>query len=170
MSIKVSVKELCATCHSAGVLLIGFRAISELNPRHLLPGLCLLVAMLVSFAAMFVFRMLVFRVVTIPSQYVDWASVGVVLVTVNLVLSSVPLRMLVCPKCRRVYGVRCSRTVPLEWQERITPDWTCKTCGYMLIGIVGEARCPECGQSFPRSWLPMTETGDATATVEFEVT
>lgn len=169
IAMRVRIRKCCDTCSNHGVVAIGLWSCVKENPRSALPGIGFLIGMLLGFGAAFGAR----RVAAIYLGLSDSPSgaIGVVcaIAATMLFLWVVPLRLLICSKCRKVKAVGVGRVLPLEWQESIVPDWKCASCGYNLIGVNEVARCPECGHSFPDEWLKGTCQGTCQPAVVFEI-
>jgi hypothetical protein len=153
--------EIAATCRCGGRIRLvrGLREIFAVNPRAIVPGVFLLAVFMVSAAGALVLEW------SLQSLWPSMARSSVLAKMIAfatvppLVFRYFPIRILFCSNCRRMLRIGFGRVVPLTWQQLIEPDWTCKKCGYSLVGIRDEPYCPECGHGFPQQWLKGTSQG-----------
>lgn len=155
----------CRRCKVPAVVLNGVREVLAFGPRGLMPGLLLFGVIAVLLGSVLLYSQ------QIPACLKNSVSRPIRICIVSLGLPALgalllmsfhwlPLRMLVCPACRRSLEFCFSRACPLQWQQRMHPTWKCMTCGYSLIGVSRKPVCPECGSPFPREWLAVTCTGE----------
>ena len=170
---EILIQEVCENCHCAGVAVVGFTRITKVNPRHNLPGLILLSAIILGMVFLYGW----FKLTDIMAAYYSFATpkylevVGFAgaVVGMRLVMWKLPLRVLMCPECRKVKAFGFGKALPLDWQKSIKPEWTCSQCGYSLIGVCEQPRCPECAHPFPKEWLKATALADPEIEVEIKV-
>lgn len=155
-AIELDVQARCTHCRGHVILLRGLRDIIDTNPRSLWPGVFLLAVFLAAGATARLLE-LAFDYTLGSVSYPDLTSkiIGFV-VLAPILVRLFPLRMLICAECRRGIKTGIGRVVPEDWHYYIEPSEICLSCGYSLLGIRREARCPECGHPFPSSWLNVT--------------
>lgn len=152
---------------------MGVREIVRLNPRSPVPGLVLL-ACIVAAVALVGAWVLVADLIAlrygIQRIGVLYFTGGIaVTLVLQYLMSQMPLRMVICKGCNRAKRIGIGKGVPLEWQRYIEPQLKCTQCGYSLVGITRDPRCPECGFPFPREWLKVTGQGRADVRIVYRV-
>ena len=154
--VKIALGGRCPDCGGVVQLTRGLREAFDKNPRSVWPGMFLLGVFLAVMGCAWVLRLLIYEVFgTTPDPNSVSMAIAVLLIPA-LLMRCTPLRMLVCSSCRRTLKTGLGVAVPLDWQEYLVPDWRCKRCDYSLIGVVENARCPECEHPFPAEWLKAT--------------
>ncbi|MCP4591839.1 MAG: hypothetical protein GY842_13975 [bacterium] len=170
---KLRIHEACPECHSVGMAVVGFTRITEVNPRHNLPGLVLLAAILIAMLLLGAW----FPVADLLTEHLNLTSAlpmealgfaGIV-IGMRLAMKWCPVRVLLCPDCRKAKAFGFGRALPLHWLERVEPVLRCTKCEYSLVGVVEYARCPECEHPFPEEWLKITAAADPNVKIEYEV-
>ena len=166
--VEIEVSPACGKCAQPGRVLTGLRDIAVFNPRGVVPGLYVLLGFALGGIGAFIWITVAGIAVSVWSQLspstrvsdrIDAIGNGVGVGLFVLFMHWFRLRALVCPRCKRAMAYRLGRTVPLDWLERIPPQPVCFSCGYSLVGVSSDARCPECGRAFPHGWLEMTRLG-----------
>lgn len=166
--VTIAIARRCPYCSAVVSLSRGLREVVNENPRSIWPGIFLLGVFSVTVACGSVLAFSI-NAVFGPTRNVSFICTATMFLFLpGLMLRYVPLRMLVCSRCRRVVKIALGRFIPLDWQEHIVPDWRCMRCAYSLIGVVENARCPECEQRFPRAWLKGTRLGVEDPEVEIK--
>ena len=169
MTQRVRVKEACQECHSVGVAVVGIRNLIKLPARYFLPGLYVLGAFAITILLVYAWLKFGAAIVPLGKQWLRRIGIVLAMAVMQLLLSIVPLRMLVCKKCNRTISMGFGRKLPSDWLDCIEPQLRCTSCGYSLVGTVDNARCAECGYPFPQEWLRATAHGDPDVVIDCDV-
>lgn len=166
--LTVQIRPICEKCNSLGICVVGLNSCIRLNPRHLLPGTYLIFIMLLGILAAYLSRVFIRSLGGTVADLQESLPIAIAVGAVYLIPYFIPLRLLICKKCRRVMDYGMGKVIPLKWLECVEPHLSCSRCGYSLIGIRDDSRCPECGQVFPSAWLVLTALGKPLGDIDVE--